>query len=78
MNGTQIERLILEVPSMSPANAKRLALLVATGLAQSHGMVGATDIPSMRVLVEQGATGGLSMLADKIVADASRQIRRTP
>jgi len=41
-------------------------------------MVGGADIPSMRVVVKQGATGNLSMLADKIVADASRQIRRTP
>jgi len=78
MSEAQIDRLILELPTMSPAEAKRMALLVATGLAQSHGLTGAADIPSMRVIVESGATASLTMLADKIVAGALRQIRRSP
>ena len=78
MSGTQIERLILDLPAMSPADARRVALLVAAGLARSHGLGGAADIPSMRVDIEGGGNGGLTMLADKIVAGALRQIRRTP
>jgi hypothetical protein len=78
MSGTHIERLILDVPAMSPANAKRLALLVANGLARSSGLTGTAEIPSMRVVVEGSQNGDLTMLADRIVAGALRQIRRTP
>ena len=63
---------------MSPANARRLALLVAAGLAQASGFGGGGDIPSMQVAVEASPTGVLGILADRIVADALRQIRRTP
>jgi hypothetical protein len=78
MNGFQIDRLTLDVPAMSTSDARRLALLVAAGLARASGFGSNADIPSMRVAVEASATGGLSILADRIVADALRQIRRTP
>lgn len=75
MSGTQIERLTLDVPAMSPADARRLALRVAAGLAQATGLSGGANIPSMRVLTEAGAP---DTLAERIVAEALRQIRRTP
>lgn len=78
MNGLRIDRLTLDVPAMSPADARRLALLVAAGLAQANGLGGSGDIGSMRVAVEAGPTGSLGNLADRIVADALRQIRGTP
>jgi hypothetical protein len=79
MSGPQIDRLTLEVPPMSAADGQRLGLLVATGLARAaHGVGGTVDIASIRVAVAPGRPGGLEALADHIVADALRQIRRTP
>jgi|HubBroStandDraft_6_1064221.scaffolds.fasta_scaffold04201_6 hypothetical protein len=78
MNGLQIDRLTLDVPAMSTPDARRLALLVAAGLAQASGFGGGSNIPSMQVAVEASLTGGLGILADRIVADALRQIQRTP
>jgi hypothetical protein len=77
MNGLQIDRLTLDVPTMSTPDARRLALLVAAGLAQAAGFGSSAEIPSMRVAVEVSTTNGLGILADRIVADALRQIRRT-
>jgi hypothetical protein len=78
MSGSQIERLTLDVPAMSPADARRLALLVAIGLAHADGLAGAADIPSMRVIVQAAGSHDLDGLAERIVAGALRQIRRTP
>lgn len=81
MNGLRIEHLQLSVPAMSPGDARRLALLVATGLAQASSSAGAGEIPSIRVAVTGAAatgSGDLDALAGRIVADALRQIRRTP
>ena len=75
MAGTEIERLVLNVPTMSTADARRLALAVAAGLASAEGLQG--DIPSLRLDVERG-TDSMDMLASRIIAEALRQIRRTP
>ncbi len=78
MSGLEIEHLLMDVPAMSPVDARRLALLVAAGLAQTAGSAGAGDIPSIRVAVAASGPGDLDALAGRIVADALRQIRRTP
>lgn len=75
MAAAEIERLVLNVPTMSTADARRLAVAVAAGLAQTEGLQG--DIPSLRLTVEK-ETGGIDMLVNRIVAEALRQIRRTP
>ncbi len=78
MSGTLIERLILDVPAMSAADGRRLGLLVAAGLARaSAGVAGAADLASVRVVVEPGRSGTIEALADRIVADALRQIGRS-
>jgi hypothetical protein len=75
MTGTEIERLVLNVPMMSTTDARRLALAVAAGLASARGMQG--DIPTLRLGVERG-TDSIDMLANRIIAETLRQIRRTP
>lgn len=75
MAATEIERLVLNVPTMSTTDARRLALAVAAGLAKAEGMQG--DIPSLRLEVKRG-TDSMDMLANRIIAEALRQIRRTP
>jgi hypothetical protein len=75
MAGAEIERLLLNVPTMSTTDARRLALAVAAGLASAEGMQG--DIPSLRLGVQRG-TDSIDMLANRIIAEALRQIRRIP
>jgi hypothetical protein len=75
MAGMEIERLVLNVPAMSTTDARRLALAVAAGLASTEGLQG--DIPTLRLGVQRG-TDGIDMLANRIIAETLRQIRRTP
>ena len=74
MSGTTIRRFTLDVPAMPPQDARRLALRVAAGLAQATGLSGGADIPSLRVLAEEAPP---DTLAERIVAETLRQIRRT-
>lgn len=75
MSGTTIGRLTLDLPAMPAERARSLALSVAAGLAQATGMSGGADIPSLRVLAEAGPP---DTLAQRIVAETLRQIRRAP
>ena len=61
MSGLEIEHLLMDVPAMSPVDARRLALLVAAGLAQTAGSAGAGDIPSIRVAVAASGPGDLDV-----------------
>jgi hypothetical protein len=76
MPAAHIDRLILDVPSMPPAEARRLALLVAAGLAQARGVGG--TIASVHLMVERPPSAPLEALAQLIVADALRRIRMEP
>lgn len=74
MPRARIDRLTIEAGAMPPADARRLILLVAAGLADAEIAPG--DIPHLGVSVEGGVSVG--ELAKRIVADALRQIRRAP
>jgi hypothetical protein len=75
MAGARIERLMIDAGAMSPADGRRLILLVAAGLADAE--IAPAVIPTLRLSIEAG-TGGVEVLAGRIVADALRQIRRAP
>jgi hypothetical protein len=78
MSTASIDRLILEVPAMPAAEGRRLGLLVVAGLARADRSSGSTaDIPAVKVAVEQKPGDGLETLADRIVAETLRQIRRS-
>jgi hypothetical protein len=78
MSGLAIDRLVLNLPPMSPGDARRVALLVAAGLAQATGVAGAGEVPAMSVNIPAAAPGDLTTLSERIIAGALRQIRRTP
>ena len=78
MSGLAIDRLVLNLPPMSPSDARRVALLVAAGLAQAAGVAGAGEVPAMSVDIPAAAPGDLTTLSERIIAGALRQIRRTP
>jgi hypothetical protein len=74
MPETRIERLMIDAGQMAPADARRLILLVAAGLADAE--IAPASLAALRISVEGG--GGVEQLAGKIVADALRQIGRAP
>ena len=76
MSGLSIDRLVLNLPPMSPGDARRVALLVAAGLAQAVSVAG--EVPAMSVDIAAAASGDLTTLSERIIAAALRQIRRTP
>lgn len=70
----RIERLSIDAGEMAPADARRLILLVAAGMADAEFPAG--RLPSLTVAVEAG--GGIDELAKRIVAGALSQIWRAP
>jgi hypothetical protein len=75
MARTRIDRFTMDAGTMSPGDARQLSLLIAERLATADIVPGG-DVPRLRVSIERSGT--LHQLAERIVADALRQIRRTP
>jgi hypothetical protein len=75
MPAARIDRLNLDAGQMELADARRLAMLVATGLADAQ--IAPAAIPRLALSVESGP-GGVDELARRIVAEAVRQIGRAP
>ncbi|HEX5453978.1 MAG TPA: hypothetical protein VFX06_09310 [Stellaceae bacterium] len=79
MSGVEIERLVLSLPAMPPHDARRLALMVAAGIAAAEGIGSIGDLPALRVGVDMAKPGEpADALAGRIVAAAVRQLRRSP
>jgi hypothetical protein len=74
MPGARIDRLTIDAGAMGPADARELILRVAAGLADAQ--LSPASVPVLRV----SGDGSLPVdqLADRIVADVLRQLRRTP
>jgi len=74
MSGARIDRLTIDAGAMGPTDARALILKVASGLADAQ--LGPVNIPTLRISVDGGVPAG--ELAEKIVADILRQLRRMP
>jgi hypothetical protein len=73
MDDIYIERLVLDIPGLSPEHAKELAKKVGEGLAQKappEGSFGTLTVD----LNDQAASKNLPRLADEIVDSLLRQI----
>jgi hypothetical protein len=71
----KIDRLTLNLPSMSPAAARQVGELVAAGLAAAGTLPQAGDIPRLAVTLE-ARTESPETLARRIVAETLLALRR--
>jgi hypothetical protein len=76
MNEIRIDRLSLQVPGLSAAEGRRLALQVAEGLGALGAAGGGRDIPTVRVDLTAASKTSMDELAVKIVAEVLRQVDR--
>jgi hypothetical protein len=77
MAGMQIDRLIVHAPGLSAAQGRQLALRIAAQLADAGGVPAAGDIPKLEVRAPDGWRADLPDLAQRIVDEALRQLRRS-
>ena len=78
MPGARIDRLAIDLPGGSPAEARKLAQLVAAGLADAGALPRSGALPSLRLTVETGSRIGTADLARRIVAATLRELARVP
>jgi hypothetical protein len=75
MTEIQIDRLILQIPDLSAADGRRLALQITEGLRM---MTGALDVPALRLDLRAPAGAGVDEMAQQILAELLSQVRRMP
>jgi hypothetical protein len=78
MNGIHIDRLAIQIPGLSNEEGRQLGLRMAAALAAAGGIPAAGDIPALHLDVEADMSAGLPRLADRIVIELLRQLRREP
>jgi hypothetical protein len=71
-----IDHLTIEIPDMSPVEARDLALRLAAGLAETHSLPAAGDVPALAIELVADPRSGPSLLADQILAELIRQLDR--
>ena len=74
MDEISIERLVLDIPGLSPDAAHDLAQQVAAGLATAPKPAQAGSFDSLTVSLDGFDRGNLPRLADAIVQSVMRQI----
>ena len=74
-SNTKIDRLTLNLPGLSPPQARHVAELVAAGLAASGTLPQSGDIPRLTVTLTAGPETP-ERLARRIVAQTLQAIRR--
>jgi hypothetical protein len=74
MAPARVDRLALEVPGLSAPDARELALRVAAGLAETHGLPAAGDVPKLEVELAADPRAGTSLLAERLLAELLRQL----
>ena len=73
-----IDRLVLHLPNLTPAQAKDLAHRVGAALAAAHPTLGSTSLPFLPIeLAPRTPTGDIPRLADAIVRALLTQIGRS-
>lgn len=74
----QIDRMTMEIGAASSAEGRRVALLVAAGLAEAGALPAVGDIPAVRIELAADPGADALELAQRIVAATLRQLRRQP
>jgi hypothetical protein len=74
-NGLRIDRLAMEIPGGSALTGRRVALLVAAGLAEAGALPAAGDIPAIRVELAVGGNPDEPLLARHIIDATLRRLR---
>jgi hypothetical protein len=75
---TRIDRLRLDIPGGSAGHGRKIASLVAAGLANAGGLPQAGDLPTLRVTITADHHCDPATLAHHIVAATLRELARTP
>ena len=75
---TRIDRMVLNLPGGSTEYGRRVAVLVAAGLAAANAVPAAGDLPALRITVPSGFSGDPAILARRIVAATLRDLARAP
>ena len=75
MKEVQIDRLVLQVPDLSAADGRRLALQIADGLGT---LTGGGDISAFSLNLRVSAGASVDELARQILAELFTEVRRLP
>jgi hypothetical protein len=74
----QVDRLLLEIPGGSADRGRKVADLVAAGLAAAGALPAAGDLPTLRVAIRAQPNEDAESLARRIVAATLRDLARLP
>jgi hypothetical protein len=77
-SGMQIDRMKVEIPGVSAEAGRRIALLVAAGLAEAGAMPATGDIPALSIELVADHRVDASELARRIVAATLRHLQLSP
>lgn len=78
MRDITIDWMVLQLPGLPEIEARRVAMEVARGLSDEQLEDGSREIPKLQVEVPASALENKSQLANLIVAEMLREIRRAP
>ncbi len=74
----RVDRLLLDIPGSSAEHGRKVALLVAAGLANAGALPQAGDLPTLRVTIAADRSSDPATLARRIVAATLRELARLP
>ena len=74
----RIDRVLLDIPGRSAEYGRKVALLVAAGLANAGALPQAGDLPTLRVTIAADPASDPAVLARRIVAATLRDLARSP
>jgi hypothetical protein len=74
----QVDRLLLEIPGGSADQGRKVARLVAAGLAAAGALPAAGDLPTLRIAIRAEPQDDAESLARRIVAGMLRELARLP
>jgi hypothetical protein len=77
VNDVRIDRFSLDIPGVSEAGLRRIALMVVDGLSAAGGLPQAVAAPRLNVSVPSGVSRDERELARLIVAATLRDLNRT-
>ena len=74
----RIDRLRLDIPGSTADHGRKVAMLVAAGLANAGALPQAGDLPTLRVTITDDQRADAATLARHIVAATLRALARAP
>jgi hypothetical protein len=78
MRDITIDSMVLQLPGLPEFEAKRLAMEIARKLGEEQSSSPQREIPVLRIEAPARAMENTSALANRIVAEILREIRRAP